>query len=98
MDFSEILAYVGGLILSCCIIPQVYKSYKSKSTDDLSLYWLLLYILGLNFILVYGYYNELYPIAIPGTLEVLISFFLLYLKIKYSNNKEPENVRRETYV
>ena len=85
----DIIALIGGFILAGCLIPQIYKSYKTKNVHSISIYWQLFYIIGLSFTNIYTYYNNLTPIFIPGTIELFFIILLLIFKIKYS--KYPNN-------
>jgi uncharacterized protein with PQ loop repeat len=83
------IGYAGGIILSICLIPQIYKIIKTKKVDNISYMWQFLYIIGICLHLYYGVYYDLLPIYIPSIIELIFIFVLLGLKIYYSriNNK-----------
>ena len=43
----SIIGFSGSFILSLEIIPQIYKSYKTKSTKNISFDWLIFYLIGI---------------------------------------------------
>ena len=43
---AEALGYLGGAILSVCIVPQIWKTFRTKSAGDISLAWTILYTTG----------------------------------------------------
>ena len=49
--YFKIIGLVGGIFLGICLFPQVYKTIKTKTTEDISLSWQLLYSLGLTLII-----------------------------------------------
>lgn len=81
------IGFLGGLILSICLTPQLYKTYKTKNTDGISYYWQSLYILGLSFTNIYTYHYKLAPIFIPGTIELFFIIILFFMKIIYSKEQ-----------
>ena len=50
---SNALGTIGGVLLSICLMPQLYRIYKTRSTTDISLYYTLTYAAGLAFNLAY---------------------------------------------
>ena len=42
------IGYSGGILLSLCLIPQIYKIIKTKHVDNISYLWQILYIIGIS--------------------------------------------------
>ena len=74
---------IGSLILSFSIIPQVYKTFKSKSAEDLSYKWLVSTVIGLTLVNIYAVNFNLWSLYIPGFMELLFVIVLFYLKNYY---------------
>jgi len=53
-NWVEYIGYTGSLLTSLTFIPQVYKSWKSKSVGDLSIWMVLIVITSTIIWLVYG--------------------------------------------
>lgn len=67
------------------LLPQLYKSYKTKSVDDLSPYSLLLILFNNMLWLFHGYFIFDYTLIISALLSfcintVLFIFYILYHK------------------
>ena len=78
------VGYAGGIILSICLIPQIYQVVKTKKVDNISYLWQFLYILGICLHLYYSVYYNLLPIFIPTIIELFFIIILFGLKIYYS--------------
>lgn len=52
------IGFIGGSILGLQLIPQIYKAYKTKSTNDISTFFLLMNIVGLTLMTTYGVCNN----------------------------------------
>ena len=74
---------IGSLILSFSIIPQVYKTFMSKSAEDLSYKWLVSTVIGLTLVNIYAVNFNLWALYIPGFMELLLVIVLFYLKKYY---------------
>lgn len=79
----ELIGYLAGAIVAISLTPQVIKSWKTKSTKDISITWTLLYLTGLTLWVIYGFGITSYPIMITVTIEALLAISLLILKLKY---------------
>ena len=77
------IGLIGSLILSFSIIPQVYKTYISKSAEDLSYKWLSSTIIGLILVNVYAVNFNLWSLYIPGFMELILVIILFGLKHYY---------------
>ena len=67
-------------------IPQIIKSIKSKKTDDVSIWLVIVLIIGLGLWVVYGIGINDFVILIANSIAVAINIILLILKIKYSKD------------
>jgi len=93
MEDDEIIGYVGGVLLAITSIPQIYRTLKTKKTDDLSIYFIFLQIITCIFFLTYGILINANPIMAANSILLVELLLLLFAKIKYTYN--PNIVERE---
>ena len=43
---KDVLGALGGAILSFCLLPQLWKMWRTRSASDLSLPFIILYTVG----------------------------------------------------
>lgn len=82
MEFVYI-GLIAGLLTTIAFIPQVWKSWKSKSTKDLSLWMTIIFFIGVGLWLVYGISVGDLPMTLWNSITVLLVGILLGLKLKY---------------
>ena len=82
------IGYSGGIVLSICLIPQIYSVIKTKQVDNISYWWQILYIIGISLHLYYAIYYNLLPIYIPTIIELVLILCLFGLKIYYSKKNQ----------
>ena len=80
----KINGYIGNIILALYLIPQLIKTIKTKSVDDISYIWQFLSLTGLGFVISYSIYFNLHPIYIPVGLEFFMVSLLIILKYHYT--------------
>lgn len=76
-------ATIAGILTSIRLIPQVIKSLKTKSTHDLSLYFVVICLFQAIFLILYGASKPDNAILYMNILPLICSAILLYLKYKY---------------
>lgn len=79
----ELIGYLGGIFIMISFIPQVIKSYKTRSVEDLSVAMIGATIIGSIFWVIYGYLIQSTPVFIMNAVFGLIVCYQLYLKIKH---------------
>ena len=83
------IGFIGGAILSVQLIPQIYKAYKTKSTNDISIFCLFMNIIGLSLMTTYGICNNDMPLYLPTSISLINSWILLIL-VKNKNFKNDD--------
>ena len=86
IETADIFGYAGTVTGVSFLIPQVYKTYRTKSVEDLS--WGMLGIFFLNCVLwsTYGILNAAMPIILTNAAALAVNLALIVLKVRYRNN------------
>jgi MtN3 and saliva related transmembrane protein len=83
MNGADFVGYLATLIIAWALLPQFIKSWRTKSTKDISLLWSSVYSVGLALWLVYGILILNWPLIISSAIEFALASSLLVLKIRY---------------
>ena len=89
-----IIGYCGAAAFATCSLPQVIKAYKTNSTGDISIFFIILSIIGnlcsAGYIFYTNYISGMwqYPQYVNYTLATIFIFVLLGLKIKYDKDSK----------
>ncbi|MCK4634274.1 MAG: PQ-loop repeat-containing protein [Candidatus Aenigmarchaeota archaeon] len=83
----ETVGFLGGLLLALALVPQLLKTWKTKSAKDLSLLWTSIALMGLILYAVYAAKNAVIPLLIFSTIEAIMIATLIILKILYDRVK-----------
>ena len=79
-----IIGYTGGTLLNITFIPQIYKTYKTKRTDDISIYFMILQMITSIFCLTYSILLNENPLIISNAILFFELLLLLIGKILFS--------------
>ncbi|HEX5977259.1 MAG TPA: SemiSWEET family transporter, partial [Nitrososphaeraceae archaeon] len=66
--------------------PQISKALRTKKSDDISLRFIVVLIIGLSFWVIYGIGKRDVVLIIGNSIAVILNTILLILKIKYSRD------------
>jgi MtN3 and saliva related transmembrane protein len=89
---SEIVGIIAGALSCTTFLPQVIKTWKSKSTKDVSLTMFLIASIGTTLWLVYGIL--IHSISIIGT-NIVVLIFSLTMLLLFFRNKDQQKQKTE---
>jgi len=82
-----VVAALAPIVNCVQLLPQLYKTFTTKSVDDLSVYSLLL-ILTTNFLwLLHGYFILDLSLLVAGIISMIINSSLLILYFLYRKKR-----------
>lgn len=81
MDNTKLLGLVAGLLTTLSFVPQVVKTWRSRSARDLSLVMFLLYCLGVFLWMIYGFMIDELPVILWNIITLILASIILVFKI-----------------
>lgn len=83
MDYIQIAGHVGAFLSSVTFIPQVYRVWKTKSANDLSMTMMIIVFTSTVIWLVYGVALMLWPVILANSVIAVLSLMLIYFKLTF---------------
>jgi MtN3 and saliva related transmembrane protein len=83
MDAVTLLGLVAAALTTTAFVPQLLKTWHSKSAKDVSLGMLITFSIGVFLWLIYGVYIQSLPVIIANSVTFVLSSINLILKIRY---------------
>ena len=83
MRLALFLGYFAGFLTTIALVPQVIKTWKTKSADDFSLAMLLIWSTGLVCWIAYGFIMQADPIILWNLTSFLMAGAILVMKLKF---------------
>lgn len=81
---TDTVGYVATAVWTFLMLPQVIKSFKTKTLKDISRYMIFMYIGNCFLRLVYGFLIQSLPLMLCNGIALIIGILQLILKIKYT--------------
>ena len=82
----ETLGTTGSLVVCASAVPQIMKTYRTKSSDDLSMLYLGILMFGMSLLQLYSLYVKDFVFIFGNTLSVSSTGILIILCFKYKNH------------
>jgi MtN3 and saliva related transmembrane protein len=82
-----LITFIGLLATAFTVastIPQIRKALKTKDTEDVSIRFLIVLIVGLSLWVLYGIGKADVVIVIGNSIGASLNIWMLVLKVKYS--------------
>ncbi|PKM45872.1 MAG: hypothetical protein CVV05_06355 [Gammaproteobacteria bacterium HGW-Gammaproteobacteria-1] len=83
MDAANLLGLLAGTLTTAAFLPQVIKTWRSRSAGDISLVMFALFSLGVLLWIVYGFSVGAVPVIVANVITLLLSITILVFKIRY---------------
>ena len=81
---TTIVGYLATATGICLMLPQFYKTLKTKSVKDVSRLMLIVYFFNCIFWLIYGLLIDAAPIIFTNVIALVISIAQIILQVRYS--------------
>lgn len=84
----EVLGLAAGCMTTCSFIPQVVRTYRSRSVADISLRMYLLMCAGIAMWVAYGLLIGSVSVVAANTVSFSLTLAILVMKIAYGKHRK----------
>lgn len=79
----DLLGWLAAILTTVAFLPQLLKTWRSKSAKDVSLVMMITFSIGVFLWLVYGLAIQALPVVIANLVTLILALLIIILKIKY---------------
>jgi MtN3 and saliva related transmembrane protein len=83
MAAVTLVGLFAGFCTTASFVPQVLKTWRTRSTEDISLGMFLVFTVGCMLWLLYGILLRDIAIVLPNVVTVVLSTIILACKLRY---------------
>jgi len=88
VNSPDTYGYIAAGLTTIAFLPQLIRTFRTKSADDVSLAMLIMFIVGLLFWIDYGWQIKAWPLLLANTVTLILNSSILFLKLLYKNKKQ----------
>jgi MtN3 and saliva related transmembrane protein len=85
MEFMTLVGLAAGFCTTVAFLPQVVKTWKSKSAKDLSLGMYSIFCTGVLLWLIYGIMISDLPVILANAITLILAVSILFFKLTFKN-------------
>ena len=85
MSTTIMMGYFAGFLTTISFLPQVVKTWKSRSASDLSWGMFSVFSVGVMFWLIYGFLIQEPPIILWNSVTLALVLAILVMKLKFDS-------------
>lgn len=83
MNLVTGIGLLAGSLTTVAFLPQVVKTWKTKSTKDVSLTMFVTFCTGVLLWIIYGLLVEDVPVLMTNVVTFILAATILWFKLKY---------------
>ncbi len=83
IDYITMIGLLAGTLSIVAYVPQVWKTYTTKHTNDLSMKWLIITFGSQVLWFTYGILTGILPIILTSSSTCVMTSSLILMKRKY---------------
>jgi MtN3 and saliva related transmembrane protein len=83
MSLILLTGVVAGVLTTVAFLPQVIRTWRTRSTGDISLVMFVTYVTGIALWLVYGLMIRDVPLIASNAVTLVLSGTILLLKLRH---------------
>ena len=83
MELNDILGMLAGTLTTVSFVPQVIKTWRSRSAGDISFGMFLLFSLGVVLWLMYGLAIHSLPVIVSNVVTLALSLSIISMKLHF---------------
>ena len=82
-DSTTLIGLAAGMLTTAAFIPQVIRTWKTRSTRDISLVMFIAFCAGIALWAVYGFLIHSIPVIVTNCITFILASIILALKIQH---------------
>lgn len=83
IELTDLLGLLAGTLTTCSFLPQVIKTWRSRSAADISLIMFSVFSAGVLIWLIYGFMIDAAPVIIANAVTLVFALAILIMKIRF---------------
>lgn len=83
MTLITLVGLTAGTLTTVAFLPQLLKTWRSRSAKDMSMSWLVSFSAGIFLWLVYGILIQSFPVILTNAVTLILTLVILFFKLRF---------------
>ena len=90
MQASDLLGYLAGTLTTAALVPQVWRTFRTKDVSGISLRMYTIFTIGIAVWLAYGFLLKEMPMLVANSVSLVLACAVLVMKLKYGRRQQAQ--------
>jgi len=86
-SFTEVIGIAAGVCTSISLLPQIIKIIREKKAKDISLFYLIILLVGLGLWTYYGFLRKDIPIIATNIFSMVLNITMIVLGVIFKKKE-----------
>jgi MtN3 and saliva related transmembrane protein len=87
MEASDMLGYLAGTLTTAALVPQVWRTFRTKDVSGISLRMYTIFTIGIAVWLAYGVLLKETPMMVANSVSLVLACAVLVMKLRYGRQE-----------
>lgn len=83
---TDAVGLIAGSLTTLAFLPQLLKTWRSRSAEDISSSWLVTFTVGISLWLLYGILIRSVPVILSNSVTLVLTLMILYFKLIFRSD------------
>ncbi len=83
MNWITVMGFIAGICTTSAFLPQVVKMFRTRKTEDISLFMYIIMTTGILLWIIYGSLNGDIPLVLANGITFIFASSILVLKLRH---------------
>ncbi len=83
MNWITVMGFIAGMCTTSAFLPQVVKIFRTRKTEDISLFMYIILTAGILLWMIYGSLNGDIPLVLANGITFIFASSILVLKLRH---------------
>ena len=83
MNWITVMGFIAGICTTSAFLPQVVKIFRTRKTEDISLFMYIILTAGILLWMIYGSLNGDIPLVLANGITFIFASSILVLKLRH---------------
>ena len=88
MEVSDMLGYLAGTLTTAALVPQVWRTFRTKDVSGISLRMYSIFTTGIAVWLAYGIFLKETPMMLANGVSLVLACAVLVMKLRYRKEEQ----------
>ncbi|WP_336518513.1 SemiSWEET transporter [Pollutibacter soli] len=90
-NYTQYVGIAAGIFTAISMLPQLIKIVRTKKAESVSLFMVIILLLGLSAWVLYGWLKKDWPIIVTNAFSIVVNVLIFIFSVRYKQKNGDGN-------